>query len=153
MSEAMVSLLGPFGWLSQQPDGKIESRPASDAPGDYEKFKIVGLPEPAPQPPTPTPQPPNPQPQPPSNDPHAFFLSCVDDYGVMSWPQTPEGRDSAQKIVLNLFNPEKDGRLLNAGWLLTPPNQNGEQTKVLPPGSVWTRVGFGEGFWVWLPQS
>ena len=39
-----------------------------------------------------------------------------------------------------------------AGWELTPPNSKGERTKVHPPGGPWTRVGFGEGRWMWLPQ-
>ncbi len=43
---------------------------------------------------------------------------------------------------------------LNAnGWTLTPPNAAGDRTKVLYPGGPWTRVGFGEGYWVWVEQS
>ena len=39
------------------------------------------------------------------------------------------------------------------GWQLTPPNAAGDRTKVLPPKEQWTRVGFGEGYWVWIPQG
>lgn len=43
------------------------------------------------------------------------------------------------------------------GVQLTPPNANGEQTKIGIPdgngGTQWVRVGFGEGHPVWIPQS
>lgn len=40
-----------------------------------------------------------------------------------------------------------------AGWALTPANAAGDRTKIHPPGGPWTRVGFGEGKWVWIPQT
>jgi hypothetical protein len=43
------------------------------------------------------------------------------------------------------------------GVQLTPPNANGEQTKIGIPdgngGTQWVRVGFGEGHPVWIPQA
>lgn len=38
-----------------------------------------------------------------------------------------------------------------AGSALTPPNAEGERTKIWDPGAErWMRMGFGEGRWVWI---
>ena len=44
--------------------------------------------------------------------------------------------------------------LISVGSALTPANANGEKTKIQDPFTkIWIRVGFGEGHWVWIPQS
>ncbi len=43
------------GWLSVQPDGSIQLRPLSSAPGPWEMFDFPGFAGTAPQPPTPEP--------------------------------------------------------------------------------------------------
>jgi hypothetical protein len=58
------------------------------------------------------------------------------------------GKPFGQKTLLDL-----EPTLNAMGWLLTPPNAAGERTKVHPPGGPWTRVGFGEGRWVWMSQA
>lgn len=39
------------------------------------------------------------------------------------------------------------------GIQVTPPNAEGDQTKINIPGQGWVRVGFGEGQPVWIPQG
>lgn len=58
------------------------------------------------------------------------------------------GKPFGQQTLLDL-----EPTLNAAGWALTPPNANRERTKVLPPSGPWTRVGFGEGYWVWIEQK
>lgn len=84
---------------------------------------------------------PPPQPQPavypayPGADPRNWFMGLVAD------------KPFSQRTLTELEP------VLNAnGWLLTPPNAVGDRTKIHFPGGVWTRVGFGEGYWVWLEQ-
>ena len=83
-----------------------------------------------------TPQPP--QPRPPIDKalpPREQFLKWV------------EGKPFGQQTLLDL-----EPTLRAAGWRLTPPNAVGDRTKVKPPNAPWTRVGFGEGKWIWLVQ-
>ncbi len=39
------------------------------------------------------------------------------------------------------------------GFNITPPNVQGDQTKIQLPTGEWVRVGFGEGHPVWIPQG
>lgn len=67
------------------------------------------------------------------------------------------GKPFGQQTLLDLEPTFKEN-----GWLLTPPNANGERAKVAyqraPLFGVsavlwqWVRVGFGEGVWVWVEQ-
>lgn len=58
------------------------------------------------------------------------------------------GKPVNQQTLLEL-----EPTLNAAGVQLTPPNAAGERTKINIPGQGWTRVGFGEGKWVWNPQG
>src|SRR5258706_10239526 len=59
-----------------------------------------------------------------------------------------EGRPFGQQTLLNL-----EPALISVGSALTPPNANGDRTKIQDPFTKqWIRVGFGEGHWVWLVQ-
>lgn len=73
---------------------------------------------------------------PPTGTPREQFMTLV------------AGKPFGQQTLLDL-----EPTLNAMGWQLTPPNAVGERTKVHPPGGPWTRVGFGEGFWVWTPQA
>lgn len=61
-----------------------------------------------------------------------------------------ENKPFGQQTLLDL-----EPALISVGSALTPPNAVGDRTKIQDPfaKSVWIRVGFGEGHWVWLPQS
>jgi hypothetical protein len=73
----------------------------------------------------------------PNNDTHALFDSLV------------QGRPFSQQTLLDL-----EPTLAQYGIKLTPPNAAGERTKIGDPiGRHWTRVGFGEGHWVWMVQG
>jgi hypothetical protein len=73
----------------------------------------------------------------PNNDTHALFISLV------------AGKPFGQ-ATLNALEPT----LAEYGIALTPPNAAGDRTKIGDPVSRrWTRVGFGEGQWVWVVQS
>jgi len=131
-------------FLSFQPDGTIQVRDNPNAPGQPGPFETIevllldggfpALTNPGPVPgPTPTgPTPPGPI---PSGAPREQFMALV------------SGKSFGQQTLLDL-----EPTLKAMGWQLTPPNSAGERTKVHPPGGPWTRVGFGEGQWVWLPQ-
>jgi len=68
---------------------------------------------------------------------HAWFLGQVD------------GKPFGQQTLLDLAP-----LLPCVGSQLTPPNAVGERTKIWNPNTQqWTRVGFGEGQWVWLGQG
>lgn len=68
---------------------------------------------------------------------HATFLQMV------------AGKPFGQQTLLDIQN-----QLACAGSALTPPNAVGERTKIWDPvAQRWVRVGFGEGFWVWLYQD
>ena len=59
-----------------------------------------------------------------------------------------EGKPFGQQTLLNL-----EPALISVGSALTPPNANGDRTKIQDPFTKqWIRVGFGEGHWVWLVQ-
>lgn len=58
------------------------------------------------------------------------------------------GKPFGQQTLLDL-----EPTMKASGWLLTPPNADGARTKIHPPGGPWTRVGFGEGTWQWIPQA
>jgi hypothetical protein len=122
-----ISIKGPFGWLSQQPDGSLQAR---EQVGPWEQFEVIGLEPPAPQPE------PEPEPGPPAATEQDQFMRWV------------YGKPFGQQTLLNL-----EPTLNAAGWKLTKANAAGDRTKVLPPSGVWVRVGFGEGYWVWIPQS
>ena len=68
---------------------------------------------------------------------HACFLSFV------------SGLPFSQQTLLDL----EQTKFREYGWKLTPPNAVGDRTKIQPPGGPWIRVGFGEGSWVWVPES
>jgi len=73
----------------------------------------------------------------PNNDTRALFDALVKD-----WP-------FGQQTLLDL-----EPTLAQYGIRLTPPNAAGERTKIGDPISGhWTRVGFGEGHWVWIVQG
>lgn len=59
-----------------------------------------------------------------------------------------DGRPFGAETLLEL-----EPVLAAAGWALTPPNQLGVRAKIHPPGGPWTRVGFGEGRWMWIEQG
>lgn len=75
----------------------------------------------------------------------------------------PIPNGDTRALVLGIFNgrPFNQQTLTDAepflnsyGIQLTPPNASGERTKIGDPLSGhWTRVGFGEGHPVWIPQS
>ncbi len=120
-----------------------------DAVGQWEEFDVLvevngaWVPfDPPPAPPTP-PVPPV-IPQPPTLQPYNTWEGSAKDW----FSQLVYGKPFGQATLLALEP------VLNAnGWLLTPPNAVGDRTKVLYPQGVWTRVGFGEGHWVWVEQS
>lgn len=132
----IISIKTAHGFVSFQPDGRIEYR---DTVGEWERLDIDGLVLPAP------PQPPEPQ-----KPPHQVYPSYAPDY---------VGRERDWFSVL-VFGKPFDQKTLNdleptlnaAGWLLTPPNAVGDRTKLKPPSKPWTRVGFGEKAWVWIEQ-
>lgn len=63
--------------------------------------------------------------------------------------QQVAGKPFGQQTLLELAP-----QLPCVGSALTPPNAAGERTKIWDPDSqTWTRVGFGEGVWVWIHQS
>ena len=63
-----------------------------------------------------------------------------------------QGKPVNQQTLLEL-----EPTLKQYGVQLTPPNAQGERTKVGIPngqgGTDWVRVGFGEGNWTWVPQG
>lgn len=140
--------------VSVQPDGSVQTR-SLNAIGPWEQCRRVGsnlvcfdgtgtsryffIDQPASAPvPAPVPVPtPVPVPNPPfTGDPRTWFMALVAD------------KPFTQQTLLDLEP------FLNAnGWQLTPPNSVGDRTKVHPPNGPWTRVGFGEGHWVWMPQT
>ncbi len=77
---------------------------------------------------------------PQNGDYQGWFMSLV---GNQPWNQQ----------TFNSLVPQ----LQAAGIQITPPNANGDQTKIGIPdgqgGTQWVRVGFGEGHPVWIPQS
>lgn len=84
------------------------------------------------------------QPQPPTVSPWNTFVGSAQEW----FGQLVYGEPFGQATLLALEP------TLNAnGWLLTPPNAAGDRTKVSYKPSEWVRVGFGEGFWVWVEQS
>lgn len=85
------------------------------------------------KPPVVDPDPPQPDPR---LSPREQFFAWVD------------GKPFSQQTLLDL-----EPTMKAAGWELTPPNANGDRTKVYPPGGPWIRVGLGEGQWIWLPQA
>lgn len=118
-----IPILGPFGWLSQQPDGTIQSRAANSTPKEYELFTFE-IPD---QPTT------NTLPVTPGLSYHEQFQAWV------------AGKPFGQQTLLDL-QPTLEAH----GWKLEKANANNEVTKLYTPdGSVY-RVGFGEGHWVWL---
>ena len=73
----------------------------------------------------------------PNNDTRALFDALV------------TGKPFGQQTLLDL-----EPTLAQYGIRLTPPNATGERTKIGDPISGrWTRVGFGEGHWVWIVQG
>ena len=73
----------------------------------------------------------------PNNDTQALFLSTVG--------ERPFGQQTLYDIM---------PILAQYCIALTPPNAVGERTKIGDPVSGhWTRVGFGEGHWVWVVQA
>ena len=139
-------------FLSFQPNGVIEVRDNPNSPGQPGAFETIEvllldgglpvLPGPAqpvgPTPVGPTPVVPTPVVPvfPPGTSLREQFMTLV------------AGKPFGQKTLLDL-----EPTLNAMGWLLTPPNAAGERTKVHPPSGPWTRVGFGEGQWVWIPQA
>jgi hypothetical protein len=127
-------------FISFQPDGSIAVRDNPNSPGQPGAFETIevllldgGFPVlPNPGPPV-VPTPPGPV---TPGAPRDRFMSLV------------AGKPFGQQTLLDL-----EPTLNAMGWLLTPPNAAGERTKVHPPGGPWTRVGFGEGQWVWKPQA
>lgn len=103
--------------------------------GDWVPFQIAD-PTPPPPPVPPMPPPPVGPYVPGQSDPQTWFMQMV--------ANQPFGQ--ATLIA--------DEPFLNAnGWLLTPPNANGDRTKVRPPDYPnYFRVGFGEGHWVWITE-
>ncbi len=137
----VVTIKTAHGYLSAQPGNPVKWEYRKSV-GTWEQFDIEGLELPPvvpPVPPTPEPppvvNPPEPLPTVPT-DPQEFFQFWV------------EGKPFGQKTLLDLES------TFNAyGWQLTPPNAAGDRTKIKPPNGPWIRVGFGEGHWVWIPQS
>lgn len=143
----IISIKTAHGYLSWQPptatgQARLQYRPTV---GEWEQFDVQGLEALAPliaallghvEPVDPV-KPPDP-PQPPDVllPPREQFLAWV------------TGKPFGQQTLLEL-----EPTLQAHGWLLTPPNAVGERTKIHPPGGPWTRVGFGEGQWVWLEQK
>jgi hypothetical protein len=129
-------------FISFQPDGSIAVRDNPNSPGQPGAFETIevllldgGFPVlpgagPAVVPTHDVPV------VPPGATPRERFMALV------------AGKPFGQKTLLDL-----EPTLNAMGWLLTPPNAVGERTKVHPPGGPWTRVGFGEGQWVWIPQA
>lgn len=118
-----TTILGPFGYLSQQPDGEIQSRPVDSKPGLYEWF-MVDMPAPAVT----------------NILPITSGLSYQSQF--MAWVSD---KPFGQQTLLDL-----QPTLLAHGWKLEKPNAENVVTKLYTPdGSVY-RVGFGEGHWVWL---
>lgn len=76
----------------------------------------------------------------PNGDYQSWFMNLV---GNQPWNQQ----------TFNALAPQ----LQTAGIQITPPNANGDQTKIGIPdghgGTQWVRVGFGEGHPVWIPQN
>lgn len=59
------------------------------------------------------------------------------------------GKPFGQQTLLSL-----EPMLPCVGSALTPPNALGDRTKIWDPQTQhWTRVGFGEGQWVWIAQG
>ncbi len=110
-----------------------------DEIGPGEEFELVILDAPEPiEPPVPPVIP-----TPPTLPPYATWQGTDRDW----FGQCVYGKAFGQQTLLELEP------TLNAnGWKLTPPNANGERTKVHPPNGPWVRVGFGEGYWVWVEQ-
>ena len=68
---------------------------------------------------------------------HAWFLQQV------------AGRPFGQQTLTEL-----QAALNCAGSALTPPNADGDRTKIWEPNEQrWKRVGFGEGVWVWVDTT
>lgn len=133
----IISIKTAHGFVSFQPDGRIEYR---DTVGEWERFDIDGLVLP--------PQPQSPEPQKP---PHQVYPAYSPGY---------VGRERDWFSVLTFGKPCEQQTLLDleptlnaAGWLLTPPNAAGDRTKIKAPNMPWTRVGFGEKAWVWISQA
>lgn len=134
-------------FISFQPDGTIAVRDNPNSPGEpgaFETIEVLLLDGGVPVLPGSVVEPPRPEP------PQQIYPSYAPDY---------VGRERDWFSVLVFGKPFDQQTLLNleptfnaAGWLLTPPNAKGERTKLHPPNGPWTRVGFGEGQWVWLPQ-
>ena len=125
---------GKYGSTWDGPNLKFDR----DSVGPGEVFEMTDLdPKPVvPEPPV--------VPQPPTLPPYATYAGTSRDWFQM----LVYGKPFGQQTLL-----ECEPTLNANGWQLTPPNANGERTKVLPPREQWTRVGFGEGYWVWVPQG
>lgn len=152
--------VNPGVFLSVQPDGRLESRTAVNAwelatrwgssvlrfdGAGTARYLLIQEQTAAPSQPVP---PPTPGPGPPVVvgpvvQPVTPGLSARDQF--MAWVA---GQPFGQATLLKL-----EPTLNAAGWLLTPPNALGDRTKIHPPGGPWTRVGFGEGAWVWILQA
>lgn len=149
----IISVKTFWGWLSAGPsiDGSKVNFEYKPTKGDYEEFEIpdeiveefakmvasyivssVVIPPPVTIPPVNTPP---------------MYRSGIDN--PRNWFMSLVGDKPFRQDTLTMLEP-----FLNQnGWMLTPPNSVGDRTKVHPPDGVWTRVGFGEGHWVWIPQS
>lgn len=135
--EAYVTAGAPFDvgasiWLGRmQYDAVTMDYPAARDKQLTALWEAIGRPRPGPAPiPAPVPQPI------PDLTPFDQFMIWV------------SGKPFGQQTLLDL-----EPTLIAAGWMLTPPNKAGDRTKVHPPGGPWTRVGFGENRWVWVPQA
>lgn len=135
-------------FISFAPDGtmSVKDNPNSPGePGEYETIEVLLLDGGLPVLPGSAPVVPQPV-TPPVVDPPAHMPP-----GATPWDQfmaAVAGRPFGQATLLEL-----EPTLVASGWQLTPPNALGDRTKVHPPGGPWTRVGFGEGHWVWVPQA
>lgn len=71
-----------------------------------------------------------------------------DDTRALLWTLV-ENKPFGQQTLLDLEVTLRQYRIA-----LTPPNAVGERTKIGDPISGrWTRLGFGEGHWVWIVQG
>ncbi len=128
-------------FLSIQPNGTLEWRDNPNSPGQpgvYETFEVIELGKVDPgEPVIPIIPPSEPTVVMPGEGlpPKERFFALVAGYPF-------------NQKTLNDLEPTLNA----AGWLLTPPNAQGDRTKVHPPQGPWTRVGFGEGHWVWVEQ-
>ena len=131
MKVAILDSKGFYGTTWDGPNLKFDRT----AVGPGETFEIINL-EPV-VPPIIT--------NPPTMPPYDTWTSTDEDW----FSTLVYGKPFGQETLLAL-----EPFLRDNGWTLTPANAEGARTKVLPAGAGkhWVRVGFGEGYWVWVVQ-